>query len=69
MYLEAINSLLNSTYLTKITAAYSKDLSEQVLFGDVCGFFTNPQACVLYRNNIFSSGLSMLIPFVVKEMV
>jgi hypothetical protein len=69
MFNEATNSLMQSTYLTKIPAAYSKDFSDQVLYGDVCSFFKSRQACLFYRNNIFSSGLSMVIPFVVKEMV
>jgi hypothetical protein len=69
MYNEAINSLMASKYQSILTDAYSKDISDQVLYGNVCGFFGNPLECVFYRNDIFSSGFSMLIPFVVKEMV
>ena len=67
MFLEAQRSLIYSNYQTKITAAYSKEISDKVLFGDVCEYFDNEIACEQYRNNIFSSGFSMLIPFMLKE--
>lgn len=67
MFREAQRSLIASNYQTKITAAYSKEISDKVLFGDVCEYFDNETSCEKYRNNIFSSGFSMLIPFMLKE--
>lgn len=41
MFFDAQRSLVASNYQTKITAAYSKEISDKVLFGDVCEFFEN----------------------------
>lgn len=58
---------MSSTYQNKIEKAYSKDLADQILYGDVCSFFTNSSSCQQYRNGIFGSGFSMLLPFSAKE--
>jgi len=55
-----------SDYVAKISNAYSKDISDQVLYGDVCLYFNNPTTCALYNNDIFKSGFSMLLPFSIK---
>jgi len=55
-----------SDYQTKVTNAYSKVIADQVLYGDVCTFFNNAKYCDTYRNGIFYSGFSMLLPFTIK---
>jgi hypothetical protein len=45
MFNEAVNSLLASEYQSKMTAAYSKEISDQVLYGEVCPFFNDNKAC------------------------
>lgn len=66
MFNEAITELIKSDYQTIITDSYSMELSDQILFGNVCQFFNNNSVCESYRNGIFNSGFSMLLPFTIK---
>lgn len=40
---------------------------KNILYGDVCKYFKNQTYCINFRNNIFKNGLSMLLPFTIKD--
>jgi hypothetical protein len=66
MYNEAINYLFTSPYQNFINNAYTNSFADRTLNSNVCKYFNDPKACNSYRNGLFGSGFSMLVPFVVK---
>lgn len=69
VFTEAINALLNNKYQDYIQAAYTRYFADAVLNSNVCKYFNDSKTCWTYRNGLFGSGFSMLVPFMLKEQL
>jgi hypothetical protein len=67
LYSAAISAFMNTDINQRITQAYPADYVNRILYGDVCGFFSNQTFCRQFRSGIFQSGWSVLLPMTVKE--
>jgi hypothetical protein len=69
LYSSAISVFMSTDINQRITQAYPADYVNSILYGDVCGFFTNQTFCRQFRSGIFESGWSVLLPMIVKEHI
>ena len=66
LYTNATNRLKNSTINQLMTEKYPPNFVNSVLYGDVCPYFSSPSFCTSFRNKVFNSGFSILIPLAIK---
>ena len=67
LYNNAIDKLKNSKINQLMTDMYPPKFVNSVLYGDVCPYFASPSFCANFRNKVFNSGFSILIPLAIKE--
>ena len=67
LYNKAISQLSSPRINALIVQHYSQNFVNDVLYGDVCKYFKNQTFCDNFRNKVFNSGLSILIPTTIKE--
>ena len=66
LYNNATDRLKNSTINKLMTEMYPPNFVNSVLYGDVCPYFSSPSFCASFRNKVFNSGFSILIPLAIK---
>ncbi len=69
LYSDAIGRLEISNLTEMVKEYYPEEFANSILYGNICRYFLNQSACEVYRNGIFKSGLTALLPFTIKEAI
>lgn len=69
MQTEALSALSKSNIQTLLEQSYSVEDANAILYQDICEYFYFSEDCLKYRGGIFKSGLSVLLPMLIKEEI